>query len=224
MSKTVMDLQENVEKEYPASVATEQIPYRLNKKKSYLFVKRAFDIVVSLALGGALLIPMTVIALLIVLESPGPAIYKQERLGKNGKPFNIYKFRSMHMDAEKNGPQWAATEDPRCTKIGKIIRRWHIDELPQLLNVLKGEMSVVGPRPERAYFYEMFEKDLPNYQDRMLVDQGLTCIGQVRLYDTNLTPENKIACDIEYIQKQSVATDIGCILKTFKAIFKNRGA
>lgn len=224
MSKTVADMREDVEKGHSVSVIADQRPYRLNQKKSYLFVKRVFDIVVSIVAGSMLLLPMTIIALLIVLESPGPAIYKQERLGKNGKPFHIYKFRSMYVDAEKDGPQWAATEDPRCTRIGKVIRRWHIDELPQLLNVLKGEMSIVGPRPEREYFYEMFEKDLPNYADRMLVDQGLTCIGQVRLYDASLTPENKIACDIEYIQKQSVATDIGCILKTFGAIFRNKGA
>lgn len=224
MSKTVADIREDVEKGHSASVTTDQKPYWLNQKKSYLLVKRIFDIVVSVVAGSVLLLPMAIIGLLIVLESPGPAIYKQERLGKNGKPFNIYKFRSMHLDAEKNGPQWAATEDPRCTKIGKFIRRWHIDELPQLLNVLKGEMSIVGPRPERECFYEIFKKDLPNYSDRMLVDQGLTCIGQVRLYDAELTPENKIACDIEYIQKQSVATDIVCILKTFGAIFRNKGA
>ncbi len=224
MSKTVADMREDVEKGHCVPAVAEKRPYQLNNKKSYLFTKRVFDIVVSLAAGSVLLLPMAIIALLIVIESPGPAIYKQERLGKNGKPFDIYKFRSMHLDAEKNGPQWAETEDPRCTKIGKVIRRWHIDELPQLLNVLKGEMSIVGPRPEREYFYQMFEEDLPNYTERMLVDQGLTCIGQVRLYDASLTPENKIACDIEYIQKQSISTDIECILKTFGAIFKNKGA
>ena len=131
MSKTVADMREDVEKGHSVSVIADQRPYRLNQKKSYLFVKRVFDIVVSIVAGSMLLLPMTIIALLIVLESPGPAIYKQERLGKNGKPFHIYKFRSMYVDAEKDGPQWAATEDPRCTRIGKVIRRCRFCRIPR---------------------------------------------------------------------------------------------
>lgn len=197
--------------------------YKGNTKKSYLITKRIFDIVLSFVAGLVLLLPMAIVALLIVIESPGPVFYVQERLGKNGKPYMMYKFRSMCVDAEKNGPQWAQYGDPRCTKVGKVIRSWHIDELPQLLNVLKGDMSVVGPRPEREYFYAEFEKEIPNFRDRLVVDQGLTCIGQVSgCYD--LTPAERLAYDLEYIQKQSVWMDIKCILKTFRVIVNHKGA
>lgn len=206
------------------SVAEEaSAAYDCNTKKSYRIVKRVFDIVSCVLLGLVLLIPMAVVALLIKIESPGPALYKQERLGKGGKTFMMYKFRSMYLDAEKNGPQWAQTEDPRRTKIGKVIRVWHIDELPQLLNVIKGDMSVVGPRPEREYFYDEFEQTVPEFRKRLLVDQGLTCIAQVNgCYD--LTPAERLAYDFEYMAKQSVWTDFVCILKTFVVLFNHKGA
>ena len=124
----------------------------VSQKKAYLVGKRMFDIVFSFLGLLVLLLPMLVIALLIVLDSPGSPIFKQERLGINGKPFFIYKFRSMRLDAEANGPQWATEDDDRCTRFGKLIRRVRLDELPQLYNILRGEMSFVGPRPERAYF------------------------------------------------------------------------
>lgn len=225
MSMTVADVREPVDQKQPIPAAAEQKTYKINNKKSYLITKRVFDIVASLIGLLLLWLPMAIVALIVVIESPGPAIYRQERLGKNGKPFHIYKFRSMRLDAEENGPQWAQDHDPRCTRVGRVIRRWHIDEIPQLLNVLKGEMSIVGPRPEREYFYREFEDDLPYYRDRMLVAQGMTCIGQVELFvHENITPEKKIACDIRYIQSQSVWTDLKCIFKTFGAIFKNKGA
>lgn len=223
MPKTMTNAQENEQTAHSALATGRSNTYRMNRKKSYLFIKRVFDIAASLTAGTVLLIPMLLVALLIVLESPGPALYTQERLGKNGKPFQIYKFRSMCVDAEKNGPQWARTQDPRCTRVGMVIRRWHIDELPQLLNVLKGEMSIVGPRPEREHFYQIFEQELPHYRDRLLVDQGLTCIGQVNgCYD--LTPAKRIAYDIEYIENQSVWTDLKCIFKTFGVICNHKGA
>ena len=223
MAATLSGQQECAETTHSGAVTAQQTSYKVNNNKGFLFCKRVFDIVSSLLAMTILLIPMALVALIIVLDSPGPAFYKQERLGKNGKPFMMYKFRSMCTDAEKNGPQWAQWGDPRCTRVGKVIRRWHIDELPQLINVLKGEMSVVGPRPEREYFYQEFEKDIPEYRARMLVDQGLTCIGQVNgCYD--LTPQERLAYDIEYIEKQSVWTDIKCILKTFCVIVNHRGA
>ena len=194
-----------------------------NRNKGYLFFKRAFDLVASILAVLVLLIPMGIVALLIYIESPGPVIYKQERLGLNGKPFMMYKFRSMYLDAEKGGPQWAKINDPRCTRVGAVIRVWHIDEIPQFINVIRGEMSIVGPRPERPYFYEEFEKAIPGFRDRLVVKQGLTCIGQVNgCYD--LTPEKRLAYDREYIEKQSVWTDIKCILKTFLVIFNHKGA
>ena len=196
---------------------------KVNRKKSYLIAKRIFDIVASVLALIVLFVPMAIVALLIRLESPGPVIYKQERLGKDGKIFMMYKFRSMCVDAEKGGPQWASKKDPRCTKVGKVIRIWHIDELPQLWNVLKGEMTVVGPRPEREFFYEQFEKEVPLFRDRLLVDQGLTCIAQVNgCYD--LTPQQRYDYDMEYIEKQCCWTDIKCILKTFVVLFNHKGA
>ena len=130
----------------------------LEQKKLYLITKRAFDIVCSFLGLLILAIPMIIIALIITLDSPGPPIFKQERLGLHGKPFMIYKFRSMRLDAEENGPQWADEQDPRCTHFGQILRRTRLDELPQFYNILRGDMSFVGPRPERAYFYGEFEK------------------------------------------------------------------
>lgn len=197
--------------------------YPVNTKKSYLISKRIFDIIISIFALLILLIPMLIIAILIKISSPGPVIYKQERLAKGGKPYMMYKFRSMRQDAEKNGPQWAKVNDERCTKIGKFIRVTHIDELPQLWNVLKGEMSIVGPRPEREFFYRQFEKDIPNFRARLLVDQGLTCIGQVSgCYD--LTPQKRLAYDLEYMEKQSIRMDFKCIFRTFGVLITRKGA
>ena len=223
MSMSVTDIPQELQQEKILPVEEKKREYHVNNKRSYLICKRIFDIVLSGLAALILLVPMAVVALLIVIEDPGPVFYSQERLGKNGKPFQILKFRSMCVNAEQNGPQWARTEDPRCTKVGKVIRRWHIDELPQLWNVIKGEMSIVGPRPEREHFYQVFEQELPNYRDRLLVDQGLTCIGQVNgCYD--LTPAKRIDYDIEYIEKQTFWLDLKCIFQTFRVICNHKGA
>jgi lipopolysaccharide/colanic/teichoic acid biosynthesis glycosyltransferase len=220
---SVTDIPQELQQENILPTEEKKREYHVNNKRSYLICKRIFDVVVSVLAILVLLVPMAVVALLIVIEDPGPVFYSQERLGKNGKPFQILKFRSMCVNAEQNGPQWARTEDPRCTKVGKVIRQWHIDELPQLWNVIKGEMSIVGPRPEREHFYQVFEQDLPNYRDRLLVDQGLTCIGQVNgCYD--LTPAKRIDYDIEYIEKQTFWLDLKCIFQTFRVICNHKGA
>ncbi len=196
---------------------------KVNNKKSYRFLKRTFDIVVSVLALLVLLLPMAVVALLIRIESPGPVIYKQERLGKNGKIFMMYKFRSMRMDAELSGPQWAAEKDPRCTKMGSVMRPWRIDELPQMWNVLKGDMTIVGPRPERECFYKEFEKEVPLYRDRMMVDQGLTGLAQLNGgYDQS--PQDRYYYDMEYIRTQSIWTDVKCLFKTIPVLFNHEGA
>ena len=196
-------------------------PVRMNL--SYLFIKRIFDIVVSASTGLVLLIPMVIIGIVIRLDSEGPAIFKQERLGKGGKPFTMYKFRSMHLDAEVNGPQWAEREDDRCTKFGRLLRKTRLDELPQLLNILKGDMSIVGPRPERAYFYDLFEKDIPHFRYRLLVQPGLTGHAQVNGgYD--LSAAEKIVYDLEYMAKRSVRMDLQCIFKTLLVVLTRNGA
>ena len=112
-------------------------------------------------------LPMLLIALAVRMDSPGPALFAQERLGKDGKPFTMYKFRSMCLNAEANGPQWAAKNDCRCTKVGRFLRKSRMDELPQLWNILKGEMSFVGPRPERSCFYDEFETYIPHFRKRL---------------------------------------------------------
>ena len=192
-------------------------------KPLYCFVKRMTDIVFA-ALGSVVcLIPMVVISVLIRLDSRGPAIFKQERLGKDGKPFMMYKFRSMYSDAEENGPQWADKDDWRCTRVGRVIRKTRLDELPQLWNILKGDMSIVGPRPERAYFYNEFEKYIKGFSNRLVVRPGLTGWAQVNGgYD--LKPEEKIVFDMEYIARRSTRMDLECIIKTVRLVFTHEGA
>lgn len=197
--------------------------YKVNNNPGYLFVKRAFDIVASAAALVVLFIPMVIVGILVWIESPGPVIYTQERLGKDGKPFVMYKFRSMYLDSEKNGPQWASKNDSRCTRTGKFIRVFHIDELPQLLNVLKGEMSVVGPRPEREYFYQEFEKIVPDFRVRTMVKPGLTGFSQTNgCYD--LSPEERHMYDTAYMEQRSLWVDFVCIMKTFVVIVNRKGA
>ena len=187
------------------------------------FVKRAFDIVLSLLGLVCMVLPMIVIAVVIRLDTPGPAIYKQERLGLNRKPFTIYKFRSMYTNAEDDCPKWAEKEDTRVTPVGRILRNTRLDELPQLWNILCGEMSFVGPRPERDCFYVIFEEYIPHFGQRMLVKPGLTAWAQVHGgYD--LEPEEKIVFDLEYINKRSFMMELDCILRTVKLVFTHDGA
>lgn len=203
------------------SPSEEQIYVRSNK--GYLICKRVLDILFAASFGIVLLVPMAVIAGLVRLDSKGPAIFKQERLGLNGKPFTMYKFRSMVVDAEANGPCWAEKDDDRCTKIGRILRKTRLDELPQLYNILVGHMSFVGPRPERECFYEEFEKYIPNFRKRLLVQPGLTGHAQVNGgYD--LGPEEKLVYDLEYMKNRSMKMDLKCIFKTIAVIISHDGA
>jgi len=212
-----------VNEELFADVMSKKTPVIIGGSKAYLLVKRVFDIVVAAFAGVLLLIPMIILAVLIRIDSKGPALFSQERLGENGKPFVMYKFRSMHMDAEIDGPKWAEKNDDRCTKLGKVLRNSRLDELPQLINILKGEMSLVGPRPERAYFYDEFEKYIPNFRDRLLVRPGLTGYAQVN-GGYELLPEEKIVYDMEYIANRSLKMDVLCILKTIAVVFSQDGA
>ncbi len=189
----------------------------------YAFIKRTFDIAASLIGAVLAVIPMLFIALAIRLDSKGPVFFTQERLGKDGKPFRLYKFRSMRVDAEKNGAQWAAKNDERVTRVGGFLRKTRLDELPQLWNILAGEMSFVGPRPEREVFYEEFEKHIRGFKQRLMVKPGLTGWAQVNGgYD--LGPEEKIVYDVEYIKNASIRMDLKCILKTVGIVFSHDGA
>lgn len=193
------------------------------KAPVYNFIKRAFDIIVSVIGLILCLLPMAVVAIMIKCDSEGPVIYQQERLGKGGKSFMLYKFRSMHIDAEDEGAKWAAENDTRCTHIGKFLRKSRIDELPQFINIIKGDMSIVGPRPERPFFYGVFEETIHGFSHRLNVTPGLTGLAQVNGgYD--LLPEEKIVFDMQYIQNRSLWLDIKCVLKTILIIFNHEGA
>ena len=203
-------------------VYVEELP-ALPKKPIYELVKRIFDVIMSFLALVVLALPMALIALAIVLESPGKAIYAQTRLGKNEKPFTIYKFRSMSTDAEADGLRWADSNDERVTKVGKNLRKTRLDELPQLWNILIGDMSFVGPRPERPEFYEIFDTYIVGFRQRMVVKQGLTGLAQVNGgYD--LKPEDKILYDLEYIKKRSVWLDLKCVIRTITVVFYKQGA
>lgn len=193
------------------------------EKPVYQAVKRLFDVVVSALALLILGIPMLLLMPVIRADSPGPAIFRQEWLGKGGKPFVIYKYRTMQMDAERDGPQWARAHDVRCTKLGRLLRRGHIDELPQLVNVLRGEMSLVGPRPERACFYQEFERYIRGFSQRLQVTPGITGWAQIN-GGYELLPEEKILFDMEYIRHRSVMFDIRCLLGTVRVVFRHDGA
>ncbi|MBQ7922076.1 MAG: sugar transferase [Clostridia bacterium] len=186
----------------------------LKVKSAYLFFKRAFDIVFSLMALLVLAIPMLLIALLVKCTSHGKVFYCQERLGLGGKKINVIKFRTMCVDAEKNGAQWSTGEkDPRITPVGRFLRNTRLDELPQFWCILKGEMSVVGPRPEREVFYDAFEQYIHGFRERLKVKPGLTGLAQVN-GGYFLKPEKKILYDIEYIKTRSMWLDIKIIFQT----------
>ncbi|HLF19271.1 MAG TPA: sugar transferase, partial [Bacteroidota bacterium] len=156
--------------------------------------------------------------------SKGPILYRQERVGLDAKSFRVFKFRSMFTDAEQTtGPVWASRDDPRTTRFGKILRRFSFDELPQLLNVLKGEMSMVGPRPERPHFVEQF-KEIPKYLDRHRVKTGITGWAQVNGLRGNAPIEERTKYDVYYVENWSLAFDIKIILKTIRAVLFGKDA
>ena len=186
-------------------------------------IKRFMDLFFSI-IGLLLSFPIiTLFAILVIIETPGNPFYTQERLGRYGKKFNIIKIRSMYNDAEKNGAQWAEKNDARITKIGNFIRNTRIDELPQLINIILGDMSLVGPRPEREEFTNEFCKDIYNFRDRLVIKPGLTGWAQVN-GGYNLSPYEKINYDLEYIRNQSIIFDVKIILLTIKVVFTGDGA
>jgi exopolysaccharide biosynthesis polyprenyl glycosylphosphotransferase len=170
---------------------------------------------------------MALTALAIRLDSPGPLLYSQERVGENGRLFNIYKFRSMRTDAELAGkPVWARDNDDRITRVGRFIRKTRLDELPQLWNVMRGDMSFVGPRPERQFFVDQLAKEIPFYLQRHSVKPGLTGWAQVK-YQYGSTVEDameKLRYDLYYIKHLSIVFDLTIVLDTVKVILFGKGA
>jgi Undecaprenyl-phosphate glucose phosphotransferase len=173
------------------------------------WIKRVFDVILSGAAVIVMAIPLAIIAALVKLTSPGPVFYRQERMGLDGKAFNVYKFRSMYVDAEDTtGPIWARKDDPRATPVGRWLRRLDLDELPQFLNVLRGDMSIVGPRPERPFFVEQFKHRIPQYMLRHKVKAGITGWAQVNGWRGNTSLEKRIEYDLYYIENWSVTLDL----------------
>lgn len=198
-------------------------PQKINEGKFFLFVKRAFDIALSVFCILLFLIPGIIIALCVALTSRGSVFYSQTRLGKNGEEFDIYKFRTMVSDAEKDGAVWAKKDDDRVTSVGAILRKTHLDEIPQFWNILKGDMSFVGPRPEREVFYNEFEEYIVGFRQRLYVKPGLTGWAQIN-GGYELKPEEKVAWDVEYIEKQSFWIDFKCIVNTYKLLLGDEKA
>src|SRR3989338_11031745 len=191
-----------------------------------LVLKRVVDMAGAL-IGLLVTAPvMAVIALLIKLDSQGPILYKQQRVGCFGELFNIYKFRSMRVDAEAAGPQWASgAEDPRLTRVGRVLRRAHLDELPQLWNVLIGNMSLVGPRPERPCFFDDLHRSIVRYDERLLIKPGMTGLAQVHYrYDASLADvRRKLRFDLLYIKRMCMVLDARVLMCTVLVVLTGRG-
>lgn len=193
----------------------------------YVAVRRALDVVLA-ALGLLLAAPLgLVVAVAIKLESRGPVLYRQERVGRNGRLFTLAKFRSMRQDAEaRSGPVWAGADDPRITRVGRWLRKLRIDELPQLWSVIRNDMSLVGPRPERPYFVQELERSIPGYGQRHVVKPGVTGWAQINYSYGNSIDDAfiKLQYDLYYVKHRSLALDIAILLRTVKVVVLRQGA
>ncbi|WP_186647646.1 sugar transferase [Fluviispira vulneris] len=194
-----------------------------NSVSFYLKIKRLFDILFSLIILTFLSIPIAIISILTKLTSKGPVIYKQQRVGRDSKVFNIIKFRSMMDNAElKTGDVFASKNDPRITKFGKFMRETRLDEIPQLINILKGDMSFIGPRPERPSFVNKFEKEIPAYSERTRIRPGLTGLAQIH-GDYESSADTKLKYDLAYLVNQSFFLDFQILVKTIKVLLLRKG-
>ena len=196
-------------------------------RRTYAVLKRILDFCFSVA-GVIILSPLLLlVALAVRMTSKGPIIYSQTRVGKDGELFEIYKFRTMKVDAEKDsGPVWASSNDNRLTPIGKFLRKSHMDELPQFINVINGDMSIIGPRPERPVFVDEFKKTISGYQGRLAVKPGITGLAQVwHRYDATIEDvKKKLKYDLLYIKKMCLMSDFRIILRTFRVVVTGEGA
>ena len=188
-------------------------------------MKRTIDVVGSLFGLIILAIPMLIVALIIKITSPGPLIFKQERIGLHNKAFQMYKFRSMRVqDASEEKKAWTTKNDPRVTPIGKFMRKTNIDELPQLVNVLRGDMSLVGPRPERPFFVKKFQEVIPRYMIKHQVRPGMTGWAQVNGYRGDTSIVKRIECDLYYVENWTLWLDFKILFLTFFGRSVNKNA
>ncbi|GGI39509.1 sugar transferase [Mammaliicoccus stepanovicii] len=207
----------------PEYTFQKSLNYEVEVNKTYFPMKRKVDFLAATILFIITLPIMVIFSILIMLETKGSPLYTQTRVGKMGKMFKIYKLRSMHQNAESDGAKWAEENDPRITKIGRIIRKKRIDELPQLINVIKGEMSFIGPRPERPEFVELFSSGIKGFEKRCLVKPGLSGLAQVQGgYD--LSPNQKLKLDMYYINNASIKLELFIITKTVFVILTGSGS
>lgn len=191
--------------------------------KYYESIKSSIELIFSLLLLIIAVLICILACIAIYVELRVNPIYTQKRVGLNGRVFKIYKLRSMYIDAEKDGPKWASENDERITKVGRIIRKTRIDELPQLVNILKRDMSFIGPRPERPEFIKEFIKYIPDFNDRLLVKPGITGWAQVN-GGYSLTPKEKLEFDKYYIKNRGFKLDLLVLIKTIIVIFTRHGA
>ena len=191
--------------------------------KYYDILKNCFEFILSIVLLIITLPICLIVCFAIYFELRVNPIYTQKRVGLNGHVFKIYKLRSMYIDAEKDGPKWASENNKRITKVGRIIRKLRIDELPQLVNIIKRDMSIIGPRPERPELIEEFVKYIPDFNDRLLVKPGITGWAQVN-GGYFLTPKEKLEYDKYYIKNRGVKLDLLIIIKTILVILTRHGA
>ena len=190
---------------------------------AYRIIKRGIDFFISIVLLLPVMLICSISALFIILESKGNPLYIQERVGLNGKRFKIYKLRSMYSDAEKDGYQWATKNDVRITKVGQFLRKSRIDELPQLIHIIKGDMAIIGPRPERPEFIEEFLQEIPDFNDRITIKPGITGWAQIN-GGYELTPKEKLEFDKYYIEHESLYLDTLILLKTIQVVFTGYGS
>lgn len=199
--------------------------FRLSASPFQQRVKRAFDLIISSFLTLMLWPLAIIISIVIYLDNPGPVFFTQRRMGREGKLFNIIKFRTMYLHAEMNGPQWAQKNDVRITRMGGFLRKSRMDEIPQLINIIIGDMSFIGPRPERPEFHELLEKEIPFYNLRYMVQPGLSGWAQVKAaYGASISDaKDKLEFDLYYIKKYSLWLDLIIILKTVRVVFRGEG-
>ena len=208
-----------------AFIISQQISKKALLDQGTRLLKRGFDILFSFAVIIIGLPVFILLALITQFTSPGPVFYRQERMGKDGNPFYIYKFRSMRTDAEKAGPQLASENDPRVTPWGRFMRKTRLDELPQFWNVLKGDMSVVGPRPERQHFINKIVQRAPEYNRLLRVKPGITSIGQICYgYAENVEQMcERMLFDLSYLSNVNLKTDLSIIFRTVRVMLEGRG-
>jgi exopolysaccharide biosynthesis polyprenyl glycosylphosphotransferase len=201
------------------------ISFREFDKRGYELAKRSVDLTFVLLLGVITPVLLPFIALAVKIDSPGPVFFRQKRVGKDGRVFNLIKIRTMVQDAELQGPQWAAKEDWRITRVGSWLRKSRLDELPQIWNILKGEMSLLGPRPERPEFVEELAQQIPFYELRHLVRPGLTGWAQINFrYGSSVADAKvKLQYDLSYIKNRSILHDISILLKTVGTMLRYEG-